>query len=300
MDRLSRHPILQRAKLLRDFLESTEWNVQMHAHLAHPPVPDSGGGTLLENLSDTLINAFSRVRKPDERFVDMRDGVDKFEEGLIGTERGWNRVHNKTGGQLCPSRCSRTMLTIPQDLSNDYHDLAMAVQGLGFLESGITDPLNRFSNVLLEFSSLLKTNVRTPELNYQPLLSPSHVTSLPMALPLSPTGLTSSTTSQTDAPFVHNAHSLLAYSQANRAVLRLRDQKQLDFEELSEYMTQVSLERDRLAARAGLGGGVAPATGLGLGAYIRDRVEAIRGNVDDDKSRVDKMKKLDAKIREVR
>jgi sorting nexin-4 len=176
----------------------------------------------------------------------------------------------------------------------------MAVQGLGFLESGITEPLNRFSNVLLEFSSLLKTNVRTPELNYQPLLSPSHVTTLPMALPLSPNGLSSSTTSQTDAPFVHNAHSLLAYSQANRAVLRLRDQKQLDFEELSEYMTQVSLERDRLAARAGLGGGVAPATGLGLGAYIRDRVEAIRGNVDDDRSRVDKMKKLDAKIREVR
>lgn len=30
------------------------------------------------------------------------------------------------------------------------------MQGLGFLESGITDPLNHFSNTLLEFSALLR------------------------------------------------------------------------------------------------------------------------------------------------
>ena len=105
---------------------------------------------------------------------------------------------------------------------------------------------------------------------------------------------------QATGPFVHNVHSLLAYSQANRAVLRLRDQKQLDFEELSDYLSQLSLERDRLAARSGLGGGVVGPSGLGLGAYIRDRVEAIRGNVDDDRTRVEKMKKLDVKIKEVR
>jgi sorting nexin-4 len=42
------------------------------------------------------------------------------------------------------------------DLTADYHDFAVAVQGLGFLESGITDPLNHFSNTLLEFSALLR------------------------------------------------------------------------------------------------------------------------------------------------
>ena len=40
-----------------------------------------------------------------------------------------------------------------------HHDLAVAVQGLGFLESGITDPLNHFSNTLLEFSALLRHTV---------------------------------------------------------------------------------------------------------------------------------------------
>lgn len=81
--------------------------------------------------------------------------------------------------------------------------------------------------------------------------------------------------------------------------MKLRDQKQLDFEELTDYLSQVSLERDRLAARSGLGGGVAPPSGLGLGAYLRDRVEAIRGTVDDDRTRVEKKKKLDVRIKEV-
>jgi len=89
---------------------------------------------------------------------------------------------------------------------------------------------------------------------------------------------------------------LLTYSHANRAVLKLRDQKQLDFEELSDYLSGVTSERDRLAAVIS---GHAGSTGLGIGAYLKDRVDAIRG-ADDDRSRVEKMKKLDSKIKEVR
>jgi sorting nexin-4 len=85
------------------------------------------------------------------------------------------------------------------------------------------------------------------------------------------------------------------YSHANRAVLKLRDQKQLDFEELSDYLSGVTSERDRLAAVIS---GHAGSTGLGLGAYLKDRVDAIRG-ADDDRSRVEKMRKLDIKIKEV-
>lgn len=103
-------------------------------------------------------------------------------------------------------------------------------------------------------------------------------------------------TQTTTDPFLNHLHSLLTYSHANRAVLRLRDQKQLDFEELSDYLSGITAERDRLAA---IISGHAGSTGLGLGAYIRDRVDAIRG-ADDDRSRVHKMKKLDTKIKEVK
>ncbi|CAK5264488.1 unnamed protein product [Mycena citricolor] len=242
LQRLSSHPTLQRSTLVRAFFESTEWHVQMHQHAAHPPHAEPTPG-IIDNISDTLLNAFSRMRKPDERFLSMREGVDQFEEGLVVAERIWNRVRNRTS-----------------DLTADYHDLAVAVQGLGFLESGITDPLNNFSNTLLEFSALLRH------------------------------------TSQTSLdPFLIHLHSLLAYSHANRAVMRLRDQKQLDFEELSDYLAGVTADRDRLSAVIS---GHAGSTGLGLGSYIKDRVEALRG-ADDDRSRVEKMRKLDIKIKEL-
>lgn len=78
-------------------------------------------------------------------------------------------------------------------------------------------------------------------------------------------------------------------------MLKLRDQKQLDLEELTEYLSGVTAERDRLSA---IINGHAGSSGLGLSAYLRDKMDAIRG-ADDDRSRVEKMKKLDAKIKEV-
>jgi sorting nexin-4 len=89
---------------------------------------------------------------------------------------------------------------------------------------------------------------------------------------------------------------MLQYSHANRAVLKLRDQKQMDLEELSDYLSGVTTERDRLAAVIR---GHAGSTGLGIGAYLRERVDALRG-ADDDRSRVDRMRKLDSKIKEVK
>ncbi|SJL06220.1 related to Sorting nexin-4 [Armillaria ostoyae] len=253
LQRLSRHPTLQRSTLVRAFFESTEWHVHMHQHIAHPPGPEPSPG-IIDNISDTLLNAFSRVRKPDERFLSMRENVDKFEEGLNTSERLWNRVRSRTSAERDGNPESA------EDLTADYHDLAVAVQGLGFLESGITDPLNHFSNTLLEFSALLRHTTQT-----------------------------------TTDPFLIHLHSLLTYSHANRAVLKLRDQKQLDFEELSDYLSGVTAERDRLAAVIS---GHAGSTGLGIGAFLKDRVDAIRG-ADDDRSRVERMKKLDVKIKEL-
>jgi sorting nexin-4 len=71
----------------------------MHQHVAHPPGPEAPSG-IIENISDTLLNAFSRVRKPDERFLAMRENVDKFEEGVQVSERLWGRVRSRTNGKL--------------------------------------------------------------------------------------------------------------------------------------------------------------------------------------------------------
>ncbi|KAF8756236.1 PhoX homologous domain, present in p47phox and p40phox [Rhizoctonia solani] len=279
LERLARHPTLQRSTLVRAFFESTEWSVQMHAHLTHPPHPDdrdrspASPAKLLDAVSDTLLNAFARVRKPDDRFIDMRDSGDRFIEALTIQERLWGRSRSRTIGKYKPYHHSEqgmrilgtglydmTELTLNSllDMAADYHDLAVAVQGLGFLESGITDPLNHFSNTLLEFSALLKHNAH-----------------------------------DTADPLLSHLHSLHQYAQTQRAVLRLRDQKQLDFEELSDYLSGVTAERDRLSAlisgRAG--------SRAGLGQFLREKVDALRG-ADDDRSRVERMDKLDKKIKE--
>lgn len=139
----------------------------MHQHVAHPPSAEHNI-SVMDSISDTLLNAFSRVRKPDERFMAMRESVDKFEDGLTLSERLWTRVRNHTSGEFSFILWFYVRLRLKrdggfepgEDLTGDYHDLAVAVQGLGFLESGITDPLNHFSNTLLEFSALLRHLVR--------------------------------------------------------------------------------------------------------------------------------------------
>ena len=69
----------------------------------------------------------------------------------------------------------------------------------------------------------------------------------------------------------------------------------MDFEELTDYLSNATNERDRLSAVIA---GHAGSTGLGIGSYLREKVDALRG-ADDDRSRVEKMRKLDARIKEV-
>lgn len=77
----------------------------MHQHIAHPPGPEPSP-SIIDNISDTLLNAFARVKKPDERFLVMREGVDKFEEGLTVCERSYNRIRSRSSGELF-TRCPR-------------------------------------------------------------------------------------------------------------------------------------------------------------------------------------------------
>lgn len=71
-------------------------SVAKHHHISHPP-PESHT-SLIDSLSDTFINAFSRVRKPDARFVEMTDELERFEEGLIGVERVIGRGKSRIDG----------------------------------------------------------------------------------------------------------------------------------------------------------------------------------------------------------
>ena len=114
--RIARHPTLQRSQLVSDFLQSSEWvrllqrmvadhqTVTMHTHISHPP-PDSHQ-SIMDNLSDTLVNAFSKVRKPDERFLQMQDDIEKYEEGLAAIEKLAGRGKGRLDGTSLAFRTS--------------------------------------------------------------------------------------------------------------------------------------------------------------------------------------------------
>jgi len=123
------------------------------------------------------------------------------------------------------------------------------------LESGITEPLMRFERALSDFS------------NYTKLQSSSN-----------------------SSEFLEHLHSLLSYSASFKGVLKLRDQKQLDFEELSSYLSNVVSERDRLSGGYGYG--------LGLTSYFKERLEGLKGG-ESDMSKAARLQRLDGKIKEV-
>jgi hypothetical protein len=77
-------------------------------------------------------------------------------------------------------------------------------------------------------------------------------------------------------------------------VIKLRDQKQLDFEELSAYLSAVVAERDRLAA-LNTGHTAAP---VGISTFLRDKVDQLRGT-DDIHTRRERIRKMDIRIKEV-
>ncbi|GAA5990906.1 hypothetical protein JCM5350_008264 [Sporobolomyces pararoseus] len=266
LQRLSKHPKLSRTNLFVNFIESTEWNVYKHKYQAannhhhsststssvtsddgnspsSPSQQQPHSNGLLDNISDTLLNAFTKLKKPDPRFTQIRTHLDSFEEGLTHLERLGNK--------------SKTRLN---DLSNDYEDFSTSIQGLGYLESGITEPLMRFERSLMDFSNCLKQN-----------------------------------SLENSSEFLQHLHSLIGFSQVfKNQVLKTRDQKQLDFEELSTYLSNVVTERDRLA------GGYS--YGMGLGSYFKEKLEGLKvvgTGADSDMSKAARLQRLDSKIKEL-
>lgn len=45
------------------------------------------------------MNAFSKVQKPDQRFLDMKDYVDKFEDNLKHIEKLYSRISRRQEGK---------------------------------------------------------------------------------------------------------------------------------------------------------------------------------------------------------
>ncbi|KAI9266472.1 hypothetical protein BDA99DRAFT_505758 [Phascolomyces articulosus] len=237
LNRISRHPELQRSQSVRVFLESGDFRNDKRMQSRKVPPAAS----VLDTLSDTLLNAFTKIKKPDERFVDMKETVDKLEDNLDTVERLYSRIGKRQ-----------------KDLQQDYASFSQSIQGLSTLETGISKQLQGFADTTSKYAKAMD------EMNHDE-----------------------------DLLFLNDVHELLAYCHAAKVTLRARDQKQVDFEELSAYFHRTTQERERtLHPGRHLDGG------LNISEIVTDKINEVRG-IDMQHARREKLVRLERKIKEL-
>ena len=240
LSRLALHPVLRRSALLIIFLESLDWNATMKTRPQRGSSASEQQSGVFDNLTDSFINAFTKVHKPDKRFIEVREKSDKLDEDLGHVEKIVARVARREG-----------------DLETDYKDLAEQFQKLINLEPGVESAVHAFAASVEDTSSGIKT-----------------------------------LREHTDQDYLGSLRDMQAYSTAVKNLLKAREQKQLDFEQLTEYLTKSTTEHDILASTPHSSGHTGP---VGL---IRSKIEDVRG-VDHEQSRRERLRRLELRIEEL-
>ncbi|KAI7824220.1 hypothetical protein BX661DRAFT_145071 [Kickxella alabastrina] len=231
--RIILHPSLRTSQHLVVFLESKDWSSEYEIK------PKSENG-VLDTLGDTLLNTFSKVRKPEERFVEMRDTIARLEDNLTRTQKLYLRV---TKRQL--------------ELQQVYEELGVGIVDLGDIETGMT-------LALVETGNALKAH---------------HVSLKHLA-------------ENTEDLFLGEIEEYISYCEAYLELLKMRDQKQAEYEDLTEYLQQTVAERERLSNHQ---------SAVGVSAvtnFIRGKVRDLRG-VDPAISRQQRIESLTKRVAEL-
>jgi sorting nexin-4 len=234
LSRLTLHPVLRRAALLAQFLESDAWNSTMRSRAARGmSAGEPAAPSVLETWTDSFLNAFAKAHKTDRRFVDVRERADKLDDDLSTVSKSVSRLARRES-----------------DLEADYADLATQFQKLAQLEPGVQNDLTSFG------SSIQANSQAWKELR-----------------------------EYTDQDYLGSLRDMEAYIASVKALLKTREQKQLDFEGLSEYLTKAASERDNLAS----------GPSMGASGFIRAKIEDVRG-VDHETARKERVRKLELQI----
>lgn len=152
LKRLTLHPVLRRAPMLAIFLESSDWNAHMRVRSSRNSTGTSESGGvpgIFDNFTDTFVNAFTKVHKPDRRFIEVREKADKLDEDLNHVEKIVARVARREA-----------------DLETDYNELATQFRKLVSLEPNVEVPLHIFAASVDETARGLKTLKDHTDQNY--------------------------------------------------------------------------------------------------------------------------------------
>ncbi|KAI7863966.1 hypothetical protein BDF14DRAFT_1733065 [Spinellus fusiger] len=237
MDRIACNPQLQLSQSVRIFIESNDF-VSKDYNLVPPTA------SVLESIGGSLLSLFSKIKKPDERFVEMKESFDKIQDNLDTIERLYSRISKRQ-----------------QDLQYDYAGFADVVVGFSSMETGIVVPLRQFSETVKMYSLAMKDMISKEELL-----------------------------------FLNDVHELLSYCHSAKVImsLKIRDQKQVDFEVLSGQLQQTIQEKERILHSTKY----TNSSSLSVKEYVTEKINEVRG-IDAQRARREKLERLELKIKEL-
>ncbi|KAI9016461.1 hypothetical protein CLU79DRAFT_837752 [Phycomyces nitens] len=233
LQRISWHPVLGRSNFFVMFLESSDFNDASARALRESQE------TMIDTLGDSLLNAFSKLRKPDERFVEMKERIERTEENLELLEKTLMRSNKRT-----------------DDLCSDYEEFSASIRGLAELEANMNKTLLRFAAGVSQYAKNIKTMASK------------------------------------DTDWLGEIHDYMAYYSVLKDVLKLRDQKQLDVEELTDYYQTTMKEKEKIMRGR-------PGEGYNFAGYFTGKINEVRG-ADTDKIKREKILRLDERLRELK
>ncbi|KAI7851384.1 hypothetical protein BDC45DRAFT_516411 [Circinella umbellata] len=145
LNRVANHPLLQKAQCTRIFLESDDFKNDKRAiQLSNKTIEKP---SFFDTLGDVLMNAFAAIKKPDQRFIDMQDYVDKLEDNILTIEKLYSRISQRQTG-----------------LIHDYTNFAWSIREISSMESSIAMPLRQFAEITETYGKYMKEMNSTEEL----------------------------------------------------------------------------------------------------------------------------------------
>ncbi|CAO2656929.1 Nn.00g057320.m01.CDS01 [Neocucurbitaria sp. VM-36] len=129
LKRIALHPVLRRAMLVINFLESPDWNQHMKGRSSRAASgSEQGSSGFVDTIADTFVNTFTKIHKPDKRFIEVSDKASKLSEDLTNVEKVTVKVARRQG-----------------DLETDYAELATQCQKLTTMETAVEGTLTSFA-----------------------------------------------------------------------------------------------------------------------------------------------------------
>lgn len=250
--RISLHPVLRRNATFLSFLETSDWNATMrNKSLRASSFSESGAGGSLGSNGSPGGNS-GAFESFQDWGINLFTKPHKPDKRFIDVREKADKLEEDLGHvEKVVARVARR----EGDLETDYADLATQFHKLTTMEPGI-------GNELTNFASSVETTSQG-------------IRSLREA---------------TDQDYLGSLRDMASYITALKALLKLREQKQIDFEALTGYLTKASNDRDILASQHG-----SSSISSGPASFIRSKMEDVRG-VDHEQSRRDRLRKLEMQI----